>query len=66
MLQFIYADKFDVTTAQALRLLHSGYYFKQQQLVNRCEAFIGERLTIENAIEMYEVAEKYELKGLEG
>ena len=65
-MQFIYADKFDVTVAsQALHLLHLGLKYKVQPLVEKCEAFfLVEGISSEHAIEIDEAAEKYQFMDL--
>ena len=62
ILQFIYADKFDVLEEpQALHLLHLGLKYEVQPLVDKCEAFIAEGISPEHAVEVYEAAKKYYL-----
>ena len=57
--KFIYTDQLDATPLEALHLQELGQKYKVQPLIQKCEPLLGGRITLENAVEMYETAEKY-------
>ena len=62
--QFIYTDKLDVTPVEALHLHQLGQKYKVQPLIEKCDALLRERMPVENAVEIYETADKYGIWGV--
>eukprot|EP00029_Vermamoeba_vermiformis_P010522 TRINITY_DN553_c0_g2_i1.p1 TRINITY_DN553_c0_g2~~TRINITY_DN553_c0_g2_i1.p1 ORF type:complete len:701 (-),score=114.21 TRINITY_DN553_c0_g2_i1:768-2870(-) len=66
MLQFLYSDQLeDVTGENALEVLQLATTYLIQRLVDKCEEFIVENMTLDNVVELYQFAETVNAKQLQ-
>ena len=61
----MYADKFEVNIAGALDLLHLGHKYKVQPLTDKCEELMKTEIKVEDAVQVFETARKYQHADLE-
>ncbi len=66
MLQFLYSDQLeDVTGENALEVLQIATTYLIQRLVDKCEEFIVENMTLDNVVELYQFAETINAKQIQ-
>ena len=56
VLQFIYADKFEVNFPAALDLLQLAHQYKVEPLITKCKAVLKSEVQVAEALEVFQAA----------